>query len=60
MLVHLEDSEWYQMIFRFFLIITETRIDDYLPKRNISGTAVGNALLLIFRVLPLQLFISPS
>jgi hypothetical protein len=60
MLVHHEDSEWYQMIFRFFLINTETGIEDFLPKRTISDTAVRNAPLLIFRVLPLQLFVWPS
>ena len=60
MLVHHEDSEWYQMIFRFFLINTVAGIEDFLRKRTISDTVVRNAPLLIFRVLPLQLFISSS
>ena len=93
MLLHHEDSEWYQMIFRLFLVNTNGIIEDSLPKRAVSHTAVLNApvlitiaptpvqfesspsqepeldsnrtgtgasLVLIFMLLPLQLFISPS
>jgi hypothetical protein len=60
MLLDHEDSEWYLMIFRFFLMKIETTIEDHLTKRTISDTAVLHAPVLIFMLLPLQLFISPS